>query len=176
MEIIQYLSIYLTSAQIYGLFFLLGTFTVAALSDIKRLSAQREFFEVWLGFILVMFVYDVFVYYQSNPDVSLNTYLLILKWVLIAVFAVLSYRKAGKLFSLARADVAAVSATAALLNPFYIVVYYIILWLTDKVIAPILFRICGWKNAYPFLPVVLAATIIVLLIGMSGIFETFKFL
>ncbi|PKM91895.1 MAG: hypothetical protein CVU81_03420 [Euryarchaeota archaeon HGW-Euryarchaeota-1] len=131
MEIIQYLSIYLTSAQIYGLFFLLGTFTVAALSDIKRLSAQREFFEVWLGFILVMFVYDVFVYYQSNPDVSLNTYLLILKWVLIAVFAVLSYRKAGKLFSLARADVAAVSATAALLNPFYIVVYYIILWLTE---------------------------------------------
>ncbi|GEM_PF-467008 len=176
MEIIQYLSIYLTSAQIYGLFFLLGTFTVAALSDIKRLSAQREFFEVWLGFILVMFVYDVFVYFQSNPDVSVNTYLLILKWVLIAVFAVLSYRKAGKLFSLARADVAAVSATAALLNPFYIVVYYIILWLTDKIVAPVLFRICGWKNAYPFLPVVLAATIIVLLIGMSGIFETFKFL
>ncbi|PKP59634.1 MAG: hypothetical protein CVT89_01035 [Candidatus Altiarchaeales archaeon HGW-Altiarchaeales-2] len=123
-----------------------------------------------------MFAYDVFVYFQSNPDVSVNTYLLILKWVLIAVFAVLSYRKVGKLFSLARADVAAVSATAALLNPFYIVVYYIILWLADKIVAPVLFRICGWKNAYPFLPVVLAATIIVLLIGMSGIFEGLKFL
>jgi len=172
MEIIQYFSIYLTSAQIYGLFFLLGTFTVAALSDLKRLSAQREFFEVWLGFILIMFVYDVYIYYEGNPDVSVNTYMLILKWILIAGFAVLSYQKVGKLFSLARADVAAVSATAALLNPFYIVVYYIVLWLTDKVIAPVLFRICGWKSAYPFLPVVLAATIIVLLIGMSGIFGT----
>lgn len=161
----EYLSIHMTPEQIYGLFFLLGTFTVAALSDLKRLSAQREFFEVWLVFVLVMFLHDA--YYRINPNVFA------LKWILIIGFAVLSSRMVGKLFSLARADVAAVSAAAALLNPFYIVVYYIILWLTNKVLAPVLSgMIVGLKKkAYPFLPVVLVATIVVLLIEMSGVFE-----
>jgi len=162
---LEYLSIHLAAAQIYGLFFLLGTFTVASLSDLKRLSAQREFLEVWLGFILIMFLYDV--YTKSDPNI------LALKWILIAGFAVLSSRKVGKIFSLAKADVAAISAAAALLNPFYIVIYYIVLYLTDKVLAPVLsgkFRGLK-KKAYPFLPVVLVATLFVLLIGLSGIFE-----
>ena len=151
------------AAQIYGLFFLLGTFTVAALSDLKRLSAQREFFEVWLGFAIIMLLYDV--YARTVLD------FLVLKWILIAGFAVLSSQKIGKIFSLAKADVAAVSAAAALLNPFYIVIYYIVLWVTDKILGPVLSGLSRKKKAYPFLPVVLAATIIVLLIGMSGFIE-----
>ena len=118
---LEYLSIHMTTAQIYGLFFLLGTFTVASLSDFKRLSAQQEFFEVWLGFVVIMFLYDT--YTKNDPNI------LALKWILIAGFAVLSSRKIGKIFSLAKADVAAISAAAALLNPFYIVIYYIILWI-----------------------------------------------
>ncbi len=161
------LSIQMTTAQIYGLFFLLGTFAVASLSDLKRLSAQREFFEIWIGFVAVMLLYDVY----TKTGLSI----LALKWILIAAFAVLSSQRIGKIFSLARADVTAISAAAALLNPFYIVIYYIILWITDKIMGPVISRIFGIKKKkgaeYPFLPIVLAATIIVLLIGISGIFE-----
>ena len=163
METLSYLSIHMTTLQIYGLFFLLGTFKVAALSDLKRLSAQREFFEVWLGFVIIMFLYDV--YARTVLD------FLVLKWILIVGFAILSRKKTGKIFSLAKADVAAISATAALLNPFYIVIYYIILWLTDKILGPVLSGFSKKKTTYPFLPVVLLATIVVLLLGMSGVIE-----
>ena len=42
------------SWQPLGLAFLLGSFTVATLSDLRRLSAQREFVEVWWLFIVAV--------------------------------------------------------------------------------------------------------------------------
>jgi hypothetical protein len=45
--------------QQFGLAFLLGSFAVATWSDLKRLSAQREFVEIWLLFTLVMLGLDV---------------------------------------------------------------------------------------------------------------------
>src|SRR5262249_38676771 len=41
----------LAPMQQFGLAFLLGSFTVATWSDLKRLSAQREFVEIWLLFV-----------------------------------------------------------------------------------------------------------------------------
>jgi hypothetical protein len=45
--------------QQFGLAFLLGSFTVATWSDLKRLCAQREFVEIWLLFALAMLGHDV---------------------------------------------------------------------------------------------------------------------
>src|SRR5262249_8942570 len=45
------LSLSLTHWQELGLAFLLGSFAVATWSDIKHLAAQREFLEIWLGFL-----------------------------------------------------------------------------------------------------------------------------
>jgi hypothetical protein len=165
MEMLSYFSIEMTTAQFYGLFFLLGTFAVAALSDLKKLAAQREFFEVWLVFIIMMFCYDVYTKSDTN--------ILVLKWILIVAFAALSSRETGVIFSLEIADVAAISATAALLNPFYIVVYYIVIWITNKLLTPVLSGVLSGlkKKEYPFMPVVFISTVIVILIGISGIFE-----
>ena len=165
MEMLSYFSIEMTTAQFYGLFFLLGTFAVAALSDLKKLAAQREFFEVWLVFILAMFFYDVYTKSDTN--------IFVLKWILIFAFAALSSRETGVIFSLEIADIAAISATAALLNPFYIVVYYIALWITNRILTPVLSGALSGlkKKEYPFMPIVFTSTAIVILVGLSGIFE-----
>jgi len=161
----EYISAHMTAAQVYGLFVLLGTFTVATLSDIKKLAAQREFFEIWIGFVILMFLYDI--YTKNNPNI------LALKWILIVGFSVLSSKEVGVILSLEIADIAAISATAALLTPFYIIIYFIILWAANKILAPLLLNVFSGlkKNEYPFMPVVFTATIIVLLIGMSGVLD-----
>jgi len=43
---IAWYGIALSTFQLYGLIFLLGSFTVATLSDLKRMSAQRELLEI----------------------------------------------------------------------------------------------------------------------------------
>lgn len=161
----EYISAHMTAAQVYGLFFILGTFAVATLSDIKKLAAQREFFEIWIGFVVIMFLYDI--YAKSNPN------LLALKWILIVGFSALSAKEIGVIFSLEIADISAIAATAALLTPFYIIIYFIILWIANKILAPVLLKIFSGlkKNEYPFMPVVFTATIIVLLFGMSGVLD-----
>src|ERR1043166_9348491 len=52
------LSLVLSHWQQLGLAFLLGSFAVATWSDLKHLSAQREFLEVWLNFLDAVGLYD----------------------------------------------------------------------------------------------------------------------
>ena len=54
------LSLNLTHGRQLGLAFLLGSFSVATWSDLKRLSAQREFLEIWLVFLVGMLGYDLY--------------------------------------------------------------------------------------------------------------------
>jgi hypothetical protein len=58
----------LAPMQQFGLAFLLGSFTVATWSDLKRLSAQREFVEIWLLFALAMLGHDA--WRAHGDDVS----------------------------------------------------------------------------------------------------------
>ena len=44
--------------QLHALVFLLGSLSVSALSDIRRLAAQADFSEVWIGFAAAMFAVD----------------------------------------------------------------------------------------------------------------------
>jgi len=140
---------------IWALFFLLGTLTVASLSDLKRMAAQKEFMEVWLAFAVIVFLFDL--YSLKNPT------FLALKWGLIVVLALLSWRKLGILFKLYEMDVAAVCAVMSLLNPLYILAFYGVLFVTDRVMQRILMKFGRGRN-YPFLPVVLVATVIIILL------------
>ncbi len=60
------LSLALSQFQLYGLIFLLGSFSVATLSDLKTMTAQREFMEVWILFILAFLAYDVYIGYTHG--------------------------------------------------------------------------------------------------------------
>lgn len=138
--------------QVYGLFFLLGTFVVASISDIKHLAAQREFMDVWLAFAAVMAILDAWrVGFQPDPG-------FLLKWAIIILLSVLSWHRVGFLFSLARADVAAMAAAASLLAPGAIALF----WLLLKVLSIPMGRALRKGDYYPFLPVVTLATVALL--------------
>lgn len=155
-------------SQVFGLFFLLGTFTVATLSDLRHMAAQREFFQVWVVFAAAMLVLDAHQAWQAAAT-GLGAWVIpALKWGLIVILSVLSHNKIGLLFRLARADVAAMAATAALLVPGLIVVFWVLLKVFDLVERPILAR---GQSAYPFMPVVTSASLVILALGfyLSGV-------
>ena len=95
----------LTLWQQFGLAFLLGSFTVATLSDLKRLSAQREFLEVWLLLLLAVLAFDAWRAHDGQASVPV----LFVKWGLILGLSVLSLKGVGVLFRLAVGDVAALA-------------------------------------------------------------------
>ena len=94
--------------QLYALAFLLGSFSVATLSDIKRMSAQSEFVSVWAIIAIGLFVIDV---YLVGTD-KLAWDIFGLKWILIVVFSLLSHERVGVYFHLATGDVVAMMAAA----------------------------------------------------------------
>lgn len=141
----------LTRFEVYGLFFLLGSFVVASLSDLKHMSAQREFMDVWWAFAAILFVAQLWLadFAPSGP--------LILKWALVVLFCVLSHQKVGLWLRLATADVAACAAATMLLPPGLVLAFFLVL----KILAWPASRLLGrGKNAYPFLPVVTAGALV----------------
>lgn len=145
-----------------GLAFLLGSFVVATLSDLKRLSAQREFLEVWVLFTLGVLAYDLVVLAMDEVAWSLWPVVAI-KWGLILVLGLLSWQPTGALFKLARADVFASAAAASLLSPLLVLLFWVALKVFAVVLRPVLAR---GRPYWPFMPVVSAATVAVLVPGL----------
>lgn len=140
----------------YGLFFLLGSFVVASVSDVKHLSAQREFMDVWWLFAGAMLVLDL-----NGAHWRLDAVIAV-KWALIVLLSALSHRRVGIVFRLATGDVAALAAAASLLSPVLVVLFFLIVKLASYPLAPLLAR---GRNVYPFMPVVTAGTVGVLALG-----------
>ena len=90
------LALRLTLWQQFGLAFLLGSFTVATLSDLKRLSAQREFLEVWLLFVLAVLAFDAWRAHDGRASAPV----FFLKWGLILGLSLLSLKRVGERFGL----------------------------------------------------------------------------
>ncbi len=143
----------LQDPRTYGLFFLLGSYTVASLSDIRRMSAQSEFLHVWVLALLALFVLDV--YLLRGPEADRFTF----KWGAIAILSLLSYRGVGVLFKLEWGDVAAIAAVCGILSALMVPLFFLILIGSNVLLVPML-RKFGKGNAYPFMPVVTAATLI----------------
>lgn len=153
-------SLDLAQPQLLGLAFLLGSFTVATLSDLKRLSAQREFLEAWVLFTVGVFAYDVFTVWQAGWALWQVT---AAKWGLISVLGVLSWQKVGVVFRLARADVFACTAAAALLAPLLVIGFWLVLKVVAAGLRPLLAR---GKGHWPFMPVVTVSVIVVMAAGL----------
>jgi len=144
--------------QFYGFLFLLGSFTVASLSDLKRMAAQKEFAEVWVLFTLVFLGYD---FYKLS---SMPIEAFIVKWSMIIIFAIFSWKYFGVVLSLSEMDLTAACAAMALMNPALIAAYYIALIFFKILLKPILNNF-GDDISIPFLPVILTATTAVLLLA-----------
>src|SRR5690348_11378042 len=98
----------LQDPRTYGLFFLLGSFTVASLSDIRRMSAQSEFLHIWVLALLCLFVLDVYLFSTIQAD------RFAFKWAAIGILSLLSYRGVGLIFKLEWGDVAAIASVCAI--------------------------------------------------------------
>ncbi len=143
--------------QIYGLFFILGSYSVATLSDLKRMSAQSEFVSVWAIIAIALFVVDVYLVGTDKMDMNM----FIVKWLLIVGFSILCHEKVGVIFHLATGDVVAMMAVVALLGPVGVIFFYVIVKVVDIITRPI-WRQFGTETAYPFMPVIFLTTLIVL--------------
>lgn len=141
--------------QQLGLAFLLGSFTVATLSDLKYLSAQREFLEVWLAFVGIALVVQVVALVRDPSTWPIFT----ARWVLLVVLCLVSWRPVGVLFRLAFGDVAALAAAACLLPPVYVAALFAFAKLFAWCLRPLLARA---RRTWPFMPVVTLATLAVL--------------
>lgn len=162
-ELAPFLAYDFPSTTVYALWFLLGSFAVSGLSDLRRMSAQREFMEVWILFTAAVFVLDAWRVY-NGADLVVHG----VKWVLILLAGLFSWRGVGGLFRLARGDVWAIVAVCSLFNPLFVVLYMGVLKLTDILTAP-LFRRFGSGGAYPFIPAVLIATLITVAVILTDV-------
>lgn len=148
-----FLSFDLTEPRLYALFFLLGSFVVATVSDIKHLAAQREFLEVWVAFTVIVFGLDLWqAGFEPQPWI-------VVKWAVIVMFSALCWEKVGPWLHLAIGDVAACAAAASLLPAGLVLAFYIVLKITSIPAASILAR---GRSHYPFMPVVTFATLALL--------------
>jgi len=148
----------LAQFQLYGLIFLLGSFSVATLSDLKRMSAQKEFMEIWILFFLSFLSYDIYIGYTHGTDWTLYA-----KWGLIGLFTIGIFT--GLLFNIALADRFACLAVLALLTPPFVLIFIFALKIFQILLRPFLKVGFGKKRSYPFLPVVTSAVLSTLLIG-----------
>jgi hypothetical protein len=145
------------SWQSLGLAFLLGSFSVASLSSIRRLSAQREFVELWWLFAFAVLVFDIVFAIGGSGKISI----LALKWGLIIFLSFASWVRVGWIFRLAPGDVSALAAAASLLQWQAVLAYYVIAKVLSWGMAPIL---SGGRVFYPFMPVTSIATIVILVV------------
>ncbi|MFP4633725.1 MAG: hypothetical protein ACLFM9_01990 [Candidatus Aenigmatarchaeota archaeon] len=148
----------LSQYQLYALLFLLGSLTVASISDLKNMSAQKEFFQFWAVFTAVLFVVDAYPKLLEEPLLAEFWG----KWILIALVSLLSWKKTGVIFKLARMDVAAVAAVASLFDLYPLILFYPLLKVVSVLEAPLI----SSERRYPFLPVLLSTSLIVLLMNL----------
>jgi hypothetical protein len=154
------ISFTLEPIQLYALAFVLGSFSVATLSDLKRMSAQSEFVSVWAIIAIALFIIDV--YLVGTDVVAWETFTI--KWILIVVLSLLSHERVGVYFRLATGDVVAMMAAAAIMGPAGVVMLYIIVKVVDFLTRPI-WKSFGTETAYPFMPPIFLATGIVLVVS-----------
>ncbi|HVL47163.1 MAG TPA: hypothetical protein VM889_01245 [Candidatus Thermoplasmatota archaeon] len=148
-----FVALELSQYEVYGLFFLLGSFVVASVSDLKHLSAQREFMDVWIAVAVILFILDL-ANANWRPDAPF-----LVKWGLVILLSLLSWQRVGLVFRLAPADVAACAAAAALLSPLLILLFFMVMKVLSWPLGPLLAR---GRNVYPFMPVVTLGVVAVL--------------
>ncbi len=151
-----------TDLRIYSLIFLLGSLSVSSLSDLKRMAAQTDFAEVWWAFTGVMFAADA----GLGTAGIIGIIQFIAKWAIIFAFAVAL--TSNHSISISTMDIAALCALMSCLDGPLVVIAAIGTFALNEMIKPLLSSY-GDDGAYPFLPTVLAANVIILALELLGL-------
>lgn len=146
----------LSVIQIYLLWFLLGSFTVATLSDLKNLSAQKEFLQIWIFFTLIMLGLDIYSHYFVLENIPY----LVIKWGLIIIVLPLYFHFLRKI---SWGDVFAKMAACSLFSPILILIFFILVEIIDF-FTRFIWKQWGDKKSYPFMPVIFLTTMVLLIV------------
>ncbi len=135
--------------RLYFVSFILGSFSVATLSDVKYMSAQKEFLEIWAIIFISSLSYEMYVVWSGQID-----YIPVaVKWGIIFFFAFLSYEGVGIYFKIAFGDVLACMAAASVFPAALAFTFFIILKAVNLFLKPFL-GVVGDRSGYPFMPVI----------------------
>jgi len=141
--------------RLYFVSFVLGSFSVATLSDIKHMTAKREFLEIWAIIFLFAISYEGYLVWNNRMD-----YLpFALKWGIILFFAFISYEGVGIYFRIAIGDVLACIAAAAVFPAALALIFFLVLKAVNLVLRPFL-GVVGDRSGYPFMPVIFVSVIL----------------
>ena len=156
----------LSQFQIYAAVFIMGSFSVATLSDLKHMSAQSEFLEVWLIIVLAIGAYDGYRILKLDADYTP----IALKWGIIFLFSMLSHEYVGVYAKVATGDMLACIAAASVLTAGMALLFFIVLKIIDLITRPFISPLFGSGSAYPFMSAVFVSSGITLGISvwMSG--------
>ncbi|MBU0762219.1 MAG: hypothetical protein KKD39_04285 [Candidatus Altiarchaeota archaeon] len=145
--------LYTLPHQLYALIFLLGSLSVASLSDLRRMAAQKDFAEIWWAYTILMFATDT----SYGIMGELNLIAFATKWLLI--LTTLAIITTQKTLAISTMDHAALTALLSTLNPLYILLTIPATILINEILKPIL-KQYGDAGAYPFLPTIFAVNLL----------------
>lgn len=144
---------------LYALVFLLGSLSVASLSDIKRMAAQPDFFHIWALFVALMFASDLYIQLEQP-----SPYPFAFKYLLILLVVVVSTSK--RVTHLATMDVFALAALFSAVGPDMILFGIPTLLLANEVMKLVLSS-SSRGGAYPFLPTVFVTNLVLLALSLA---------
>lgn len=155
------LSAQITELELYGLVFLLGSYTVSSLSDIRRMAAQRDFAEVWGVFTVAAFALEVL----GASEETLAA--IMIKWGMIIGFILLNSGR-SPLLKIALMDVLACTALFSMLPPAALAATAVAMIIINELLTPLL-KSYGQGAAYPFLPVVWLTNLLIIIAVLGGV-------
>ncbi len=146
----------LLDIQLYGIFFLLGAFTVKSLSEMMNWSGRRDMSELWLIFLLGFIIHDTVLRpYRIRYSV--------LKWGVIAAVALFFLYK--DVFFIVRDDKLALMAAMSVLPPIAMFALLGIYVLSVFLFKRRLRHTFSHSRMIPTMPVLTTALIMSLLIS-----------
>ena len=146
--------------QQFGLAFLLGSFAVATWSDLKRLSAQREFVEIWILFLLAILGLRSVSPLQRRPGRQFDRCRHQVGTHRDFLLALVAQDRHSIITGAGRRR--RVAAAASLLPPILVVIFYFLAKVLAMIVGPLLAR---GRPIWPFMPVVSLSTIGILALG-----------
>ncbi len=137
--------------------FLVGTYAVATLDDLIRMKASRSFLYIWAAIAVAALYFQD--YYGDD---------MLMVRIAICAFVILAMRTGIVGIKTAWGDIVAVLPGVALLPIVHVGVFLVLVWVVDKIVLRIIYAKLLRRSAYPFMPAILGAMVLTLIIFYSA--------
>jgi len=145
----------------YLLMFMLGSYTVATLDDLKKMRASVSFVYLWA---LVAVVAGIVFFMTDQSQLIPRAGIIAFTYVLMRTSVVPFFRS-----KVAWGDFFAVLPLIFIFEPLWFGVFFLLMVLFDKVILKLVYVSLMGRRAYPFMPAITVALAIVTIPKVLGL-------